>query len=561
MIKSAGPLWPALIASVLCLVLAACGSSGGSGVAPASSPSPSIQNSPRPEPSRSPSADDVFVSGSLSYDFVPQAANGALDYGNIASLPMRAVTVQLLDENNQALDEVSSDELGNYELRAPRATDVRVRVLAEIKRDQQPSWNFQVSDNTNNNNLYAVQGSLISSGDSNSQRDLHAASGWTGQAYGGPRSAAPFAILDSVYELVVALSDAGLDSDMLPLELRWSPDNKALDGDVADGNIGTSHYDVRQQAIYLLGWADNDSDEYDRSVVQHEFFHFVEATLSRSESIGGSHSQNDKLDMRVAFSEGTANAIPAFLRGDGFFGDSAGSQQQGGFAFNIEQRHPNLGWFSESSVASLVYDVLDDNSEQGDAVALGLPNFLRAYTGQQFRSSDALSSIYLFLASLQGEISSAEAAELEQLANSYEIYGSGPWGEAETNSGGSSIALPIYHQLELGASINLCSRANDGNYYNYFEVRRFVQIEVPHRANYEFTASLNGVGTGDRDPDMVLFRQGAYIAFMDSTNSGTEQETLNLEAGTYVLELYDAVNTKEDGDLAAACFDLSWREV
>ena len=39
--------------------------------------------------------------------------------------------------------------------------------------------------------------------------------------------------------------------------------------------------------IYVLGAADNDTDEYDQHIVAHEFQHFLEDQVSRSDTPGG----------------------------------------------------------------------------------------------------------------------------------------------------------------------------------------------------------------------------------------------------------------------------------
>src|SRR5690606_27529101 len=114
-----------------------------------------------------------------------------------------------------------------------------------------------------------------------------------------------------------------------PLELRWSPKNKTAYGDASLGEIGTTYYGG--DAIYILGDENNDTDEYDRHVILHEWGHYVEMAFSRSDSIGGDHGYSDKLDMRVALSEGFANAFSAMMLDDPSYRDTSGAQQAAGF--------------------------------------------------------------------------------------------------------------------------------------------------------------------------------------------------------------------------------------
>jgi len=87
------------------------------------------------------------------------------------------------------------------------------------------------------------------------------------------------------------------------LELRWSVENKTQLGNRALGQIGTSAYFPEEDGgvIYLLGEEGRDTDEYDQHVILHEWGHYFEHQLSRSDSIGGLHSLNDRLDARVRY--------------------------------------------------------------------------------------------------------------------------------------------------------------------------------------------------------------------------------------------------------------------
>ena len=61
----------------------------------------------------------------------------------------------------------------------------------------------------------------------NQTRNLTATTGWGGISYTGPRVAAPFAILDTIYEAVNFVAATDPNADFPPLDAFWSPDNKA----------------------------------------------------------------------------------------------------------------------------------------------------------------------------------------------------------------------------------------------------------------------------------------------------------------------------------------------
>ena len=59
----------------------------------------------------------------------------------------------------------------------------------------------------------------------------------------------------------------------------------------------------------ILGDAGVDTDEYDESVIVHEWGHYLPDRSYRATTVlADRHGGGDLLDMRVAFSEGWANA-------------------------------------------------------------------------------------------------------------------------------------------------------------------------------------------------------------------------------------------------------------
>jgi len=272
----------------------------------------------------------VTISGRITYDYIPHDSDYiGLDYDHIDIKPARGVQVELLNSKNNVQSSGATDDDGYYALAVPSNTSVRVRVKAQLLNTETPTWNFSVKDNTKNNALYVMDGSLASSGDSDSVRNLHAASGWTGSSYTQTRVAAPFAILDGIYAGVTTLVAAGNQQNFVPLDLRWSVKNNTADGQISLGEIGTSYFSG--DAIYILGEKNTDTDEYDSHVILHEWGHYLESTLSRSDSIGGDHYGDEKLDMRVAMSEGFSNAFSAIMLDDAIYADSLGIGQADGF--------------------------------------------------------------------------------------------------------------------------------------------------------------------------------------------------------------------------------------
>ena len=185
---------------VITLILAGCGGGGGSD--DGSSDVPTVTAVCRGSSSVIPTPTaDVIISGTVTFDSVPHnTVSNGLDYASVSAKPARGVEVLLVNQNNSEINSTITDENGYYALVAPGSNDVCIRVNARMLATGGPSWNFSVTDNTQNNALYALQGDLVSSGMTDSIRNLHASSGWGGSGYTSTRSAAPFAILDTALQ-------------------------------------------------------------------------------------------------------------------------------------------------------------------------------------------------------------------------------------------------------------------------------------------------------------------------------------------------------------------------
>ena len=215
----------------------------------------------------------------------------------------------------------------------------------------------------------------------------------------------------------------------------------------------------RATGIYLVGAANQDTDEYDRHVIAHEFGHYLEDQFSRSDSFGGSHALTDQLDMRVAFGEAWGSAFAAMVTAQEIYVDTHSAGQARAFSFDLEQSpsriNPNPGWFNEESLQSLLFDLYDNGRDvprgttSVDDLALGFGPIWAVFTNEQ-RSTRALTSVFPFVNALKAA-RPADVPLIDQLTTSQRIatvtdeYGSG-----QTNFG-----LPTQRtQLEVAADFH-----------------------------------------------------------------------------------------------------------
>ncbi|MCP8898580.1 carboxypeptidase-like regulatory domain-containing protein [Gilvimarinus xylanilyticus] len=546
-------------------LIAACG--GGSGGEFSEYIDNNTSSAPAASSSSSQSQDgQVNLSGRLTYDFVP-LDSGGLNYSQTEERPIRGAVVNLVDAEGSLVQTQLSDDEGRYQFSVATGTQVKVQVEARSRFDGEQSWTLQVEDNTRANALYRMEGEVISVESVNTQRDLHAPSGWTGDGYGEPRAAAPFAILDTAWEVLQHLREADPQLQLPAARFRWSPNNAPVDGLVTDGDIGTSYYDG--QALYILGAEDSDTDEYDRHIIAHEWAHFLEDSLARIDTIGGPHAQGEKLDMRVAYSEGVANALAGFTLDDPLYFDSVGVNQSEVAGFDIAQDVvSNPGWFSESSIQAVFYHWLEK---------VGITPFYEVITDESFRQNSALVSVFLFadvLSSRQadnvwGSAQDSAAAEFfdlyrEQRMNSRDRYGAG-----ERNNGATANVLPLYLRLQslFGQSIEVCSSQKNGSAQSGFErnfnklgVHRFVRFRPMNTAVYEISVEQTQAASTNSDPDIEVYRRGGLVARGFTDDAGSESLEVELEGNEeYILSVYDYADHPAIGQSAyqPSCFNLS----
>ena len=515
------------------------------------------------------------ISGVVSYERVPFETGGmGLDYSGTMESPARGVVVELLDSAQAVLATTSTDADGRYEFDAPANTDVRVRARARLLHNStgasDPGWDVEIRNNTNNDATYVLDGGLQNTGSTGQVRDLLAESGWPGfggSSYAGTRAAAPFAIADSIYEaiqFVVANGDPELVFE--PLDVYWSTDNRPVDGDsdYSDGEIGGTAYHTggstgSPTGIYVLGDDGVDTDEYDQHVVIHEFMHYLEHTVSRTDNIGGQHFADDKLDLRVAFSEGFGDAFAAMVLGDPQYRDSLGPAQGEEFAFDIDgNTTTNPGWFNELSVASIAWDLFDDDNDGVDHTTVGFAPMYDVIT-HELRDGPALTSVFVFITALR-QRDGVDSAAVDAIVAGQSIVAStiDAYGSTETNDGAVDEALPLYTDLTLnGAPRRVCSSATATFYYNTIGNRRFLTFDVPSDRTIDIRVvgdGAAGVGyprVGDSypaaDPDLIVYKNG-LLDFSDCAGptggsctepQNTERLQLDATAGDYVLEVYD----------------------
>ncbi|MFK8054138.1 MAG: hypothetical protein AB8F65_14315, partial [Woeseiaceae bacterium] len=403
--------------------------------------------------------------------------------------------------------------------------------------------------------------------------DLQALSGWTGASYGNTRAAAPFAILDTIYNAIQMVVAADPNAVFAPLDSFWSVNNSptiANNRNFDTGELGTSFYRGDIDSLFLLGEENSDTEEFDTHVVAHEWGHYFEDNFSRSDSTGGSHTLSDRLDPRLAFGEGFGNAVSAMINGNAIYFDTQGSQQGSGFSFSVESNRASAaqrGWYNEGSVQVILYDLFDSNDDLGDTISLGFGPIYDVLVNEQ-RVGTPFTTIFPFMEGIRARNPSL-VPEIDVLLATQRIVGDNDaYGSNEIEAAGRpDLVLPVYTEIMPdAAAVNLCSTDifdpdEDGN---KLSVRRFVRIPVATAGDYQFTiTTTNPPATGASDPDAFVFREGVLIGFGGSGDANGETFTLTgLTPGDYVMVLYEFSYLRGDPVAISqpdnrTCFDVT----
>lgn len=526
-----------LVASAL---LCGCGGGGGSDQSAASTPGAGStangSTSAAPVTAVVP-AGTVAVSGSVTFDSIPNT-DGPLQYDAIVSKPVRGAQVDMVSDSTQSvLASGTTDANGNYSIAVLQNNQVFVRVSATLQQaGPGPAWSVSVRDNTQGNGLYALESASFSvTGTVPIQKDVHAASGWSGSAYTAPRTAAPFAILDVIYKTQAKVLTVAPNTTFPPLTLFWSVNNTPATGDVALGQIGSSYFDkvTGALAIYVLGKADVDTDEYDESVVAHEWGHYYQTAFSRDDSPGGEHGSGEELDFRVAFSEGWGDAWSGIALDRSTYTDSYDVGQGSGLELNLAAgAATDAGWFNEASVRFVIWTLNG---------LVGFEPIHDAMTGP-LRAGSPLTSIHAFNAAIEMVSGQAASSFATLLAGEAINATADAWGSTESNSGGSAVALPLYRVLIPGvASTNVCVSdvfggvVGDNKLGNYV----YLRFAILNAGTYQIQVAGGGAAT---DPDFRVYNASGLVADAFSEDPSVETQSVALQPGQYVLAVTDYAN-------------------
>ena len=500
----------------------------------------------------------LFIRGQITYQRVDATENG-LNYQSSYPQPCRTIKVGLIDSLGNTIATTYTDSDGLYIFEElDREQSVKIRAYAQLY--QKDRWDIMAVDNTNNDALYVMDGELREVKENSTIRNLHASIGWdkNSKRYISDRVSAPFAILDTVYKSLGVIYNMDNTINLPTLKVKWSVENKAVNGDKSIGEIGSSHYDS-DNSFWILGYENSDTDEFDISIITHELGHYLKSKLSRKDSIGGRHSTTSTLDTRLAYEEGWCNAFAGIIENSPLFIDTVGTNQNLSSVINLQSEGYNKGWFSEGSVHRIIYNLFDDENSGADTLSLGFKPLFDIATKVETKYPSFL-TIFSFIYALKIENPSI-LYDIDRLVSSEDISPiSDYFGTNRTNNAGDSKTLPVYNTISLGETKTFCTENRFGS-YNRLLNRVLIKLHIPSSDYYEFTIVQKSAGftsTLNGDPDFILYKTSPHLKIGMSNNiAPNEERSFDLSAGDYLIDLYD-YNKQSKSCFELKIKDISW---
>ncbi len=514
---------------------------------PAAITNPPNNTSNPPPITPAPSAGQVQITGVASYESVTnRAGSAALDYGNITTKPLRGMLIAAVS-GSTIISSATTSDTGAYALNVPANTNLAVAIGARLVRTSGPAnWDISVYDNTDGGSLWVIQGPEANSGAANSSRNIKAPLGWnaTTKLYdAAQRASGPFAILDTIYTSMQLVTSVAPATQFPVLEVYWSPNNRPASGNLTTGDIGTSFFTqqtnsvtqaITGRALFILGKEGADTDEFDSGVVAHEFGHYLQSAFSQSHSTGGPHSTGNYLDMTLSYGEGWGYAFASLARNSLDNPDSSGPGQASGgiIRTGTAPALPNNGWFSETSVQYVIYQL---------GVEKGFAPIWASFSGPMKNGQDALNTVFSFAAGVRSAAASA-ASSLNALLTAQKIFagtGADQWGTGETNNGGNPNNLDAYTQITIGGQAKqICFNNNKNDpSNNKLGEQRYIRFTNPTAGPRTITLSFDAA-TG-MDLDYSIYQGGNVVAISETGSATGEIFNRSLPAGEIVIRAFD----------------------
>jgi len=457
------------------------------------------------------------LSGSAMYQKL-EVTDIGLDTERASLRPIRNARIEVY-EAGRVISVSESESNGDFTVAVPPgAINLIVRAVSRLQ-----STDLKVADNTNGGQSYYILSSDID------MRERPARVPLVDRA----RKSGAFNILEQIQRSNDFVHSADSQFQPFPFTIFWSERNQNKFGSIRDGFVGTTYFSLSTGTAFVLGDRSTDSDEYDDSVLIHEYAHMLAAKFSRDDSIGGAHRLGDNLDPRVAWSEGWANFFSAAVRNDSVYRDSSGPGGVNVLRFDLEENYPPGSWTgygSETSVQVLLWDFFDDRAEPGDLTQFDFPQLWGVFTDL---STNRFVYLQNFLDRLVVRVPSASDS-IQRMAQAQAINFLPGEVPSVTEPFPTLIAMNSSRSGELDSySTRRTNLAQSSHFFIFTTVGGPLAIQLLVSPGTQGSPAAN-------DLDLFLFdANGKQLIKSDSGRSGQGEllPPMALTPGSYVIEI------------------------
>ncbi len=313
-------------------------------------------------------AKNLTIAGKAFYEDRPYSEKGFT--GSLVKMPIRKATANLIAlDKFVTIDSVQTGEDGLYTFNnvdnAGRRGGVYVQILAKTAGDSTNP--IKILDAPSSGNEMAVSGPPVDD--------------TKGVSFALPDLVAPVSNIGGAFNILDLLLQGG------EFIQRWGPCPEPnplcklplLVAYWKQGNPEVTSYTTRDlfNVIYVGGGRivggviTGDPDEYDDTILLHEYGHFIASQFSRDDSPGGMHNPVDSAqDVRLSWSEGWATFFASAVLNSPLGLDT--NVQGISLVFDIDkvaspQAFPSLSvkaitTANEISISSVLWDILDSTS-------------------------------------------------------------------------------------------------------------------------------------------------------------------------------------------------------
>lgn len=558
-------IFPIVLSGLLLLSACTNGKGGGGG---ASSPQPvSAHSVLKPETGGTADPDGgatvaLTISGKLTFDRLPVTTGGLGATPSVENAANVVVEAVAYNDINNVLAIGSTNATGDYSLGFSTDLDyyIRARSIAGTGLNIDTVYHSQTVPQI----AHAISSSIKNRSAGNITVNIYATHAVLENRAGA------FALLDTVQRLRNNTDVGAVFPNLGALDIFWGPDNfgtQWLTNTASQTITLTSYTELagpnNNPSIYLLGGGgpDDDHDEYDESVIAHEWVSFVHLTQSRDNNFGGPHSGEEIL-FSSAYSEGVVTAIGNGLLDQQTYLDTKGYPDGGvstiSFGFDLESGAlpgTGTGYGNEFEVSRAVWDFIDGGAggpADGDAdpTAISMQNFLGSFADLKSRTG---SYEIAWLASLIQELvddSHLNITDANTVMTAHSAAfppAGGPNSFApEITVGGSTLSGSLDAHSGTDPNVILGPQAN--------AIYKLV-IAAATTVTIDLTNTTAGYAADPNRLDLTIHAMDRQILGAHEGNAQNKQIIVTLQPGVYQIRVQHM--PANQGVSASSSFDLA----